>query len=150
MGTASRCAKRNPKVSELDEIGVRCIGPSVPFRQRICTRGRNLGSSQCLIAISVIGTIGQRPSTSAIGQQVGFSHESRQKYRKITVNAAGSARKSGYDCVTPPDLKSVGEIIVSEKRRFPWEQRRLRTVCQPSTLGCFDHRRTAGSLKCTG
>jgi hypothetical protein len=63
---------------------------------------------------------------------------------------AGSAPKSGYDCVAPLDLESVEEIIASEKRRFPSEQRRLRTVCQPSTSGCFDYRRTAGSLKCTG
>jgi hypothetical protein len=65
MGTASRCAKRNPKVGELEEIGVKRIGPSV--WQRICGRGRYLGSSQCLIAISVIGAIGQRPLTSAVG-----------------------------------------------------------------------------------
>ena len=39
MGTASRCAKRLPRVSELDAIEVRCIGPSVPLRQHTCVHG---------------------------------------------------------------------------------------------------------------
>ena len=39
MGTASRCAKRHPRVSELDAIEVRCIGPSVPLRQHTCVHG---------------------------------------------------------------------------------------------------------------
>jgi hypothetical protein len=48
MGTAIRCAKRNPKLNEIDAIRVRFICPSVPLRQRTCARGRYLGSSQCL------------------------------------------------------------------------------------------------------
>lgn len=39
MGTASSCAKRHPKVSELDAIEVSSIGQSVSLRQHTCARG---------------------------------------------------------------------------------------------------------------
>jgi hypothetical protein len=52
MGTASRGAKRLPKVNELDRIEVRCIGLSVPLRQRTCARGYTLDHRNVFTAIS--------------------------------------------------------------------------------------------------
>ena len=82
MGTASRCAKRLPKVIELDGIEVRCIGLSIPLRQRTCARGLYLGSSQCLYRNLLIERSANVLPTLAVGQQVGFSHESCEKYRE--------------------------------------------------------------------
>jgi len=78
MGTASRCAKRLPKIIELDGIEVRRIG----LRQRTCARGLYLGSSQCLYRNLLIERSANVLPTLAVGQQIGFSHESSEKYRK--------------------------------------------------------------------
>jgi hypothetical protein len=146
MGTAICCAKRNPKLSEIDEIRVRCICTSVPLRQRTCARGRYLGSSQCLYR----NLCNWRESANVL------RHRQLANRAAFLTNLVKSIEKStlmpgrAKDGHSRPTSNRSEKFIASKRRRSPWEHPRLRTECQPSTSGCFDYRRTAGSLKCTG
>jgi hypothetical protein len=89
LGIASRCAERNPKVSELDEIGVRCIGPSVPLPQRVW-HPRTIA---WIIAMSYRNLCNWARSANVLRHQqlanrLAFPTNLVKSIGKITVNAA--------------------------------------------------------------